>query len=528
MDAKSPPMRPGMGPPGMRRPGMHGGQDLTSGPIVKTLILFSLPVLGSNVLMSLNATVNQFWVSHTLGIGALAALGNANQIMMLMMGAIFGVSMSANILVAQAVGAGNLPIVKRVMGTAMTFFFALSTVLAIAGLILTPAILAGMGTPVESRADAITYLRIIFLSMPFQYYFMFLQMAQRGVGDSRTPLYFQVLAITISIVLNPLLIIGVGPFPHMGIAGSAVSNLIGQGVALAALFVHLYRSHSILLLRPKEMHLLIPDREVLESLLFRGVPMGLQMFIMSGSAMMMVVFVNHMGTMTTAAYFAALQVWTYLQMPVMAVGAALSSMVGQNIGANKWDRVEKIAAAGIVCGLAITTVSAAVIYAFEPFVLSVFLPIGSPAIPVAQHINLLVLWSFILFAVTFPLSGVIRATGVVWVPLIILAVTMVGIRLPIAHFLQPAWGQDAVWWSMPISTILSAILTGLYYKYGNWREMRMMSSFGPPRDTAQGQAPDGAAATPAMDPPEADEIAAEVTDHGRTAVETPARGGALT
>jgi putative MATE family efflux protein len=516
------PGRPGMGGPGMRH--MRGGQDLTEGPIFKTLIMFSLPVMWGNLLQSLSAAVNQFWVSHTLGIAALAALGNANQIMMLMMGAIFGVTMSANILIAQAVGSGNLAIVKRVMGTAMTFFFTLSVVLAAAGLVFTPAILAAMGTPVEARADAITYLRIIFVSMPFQYYFMFLQMAQRGAGDSRTPLYFQIVAIVITIIMNPVLIVGWGPFPALGIAGSAASGLIGQGVALVLLFTYLYRSHSVLLLRPNEMRLLLPDTEIMQSLLLRGVPMGLQMFIMSGSAVMMVWFVNNFhSTMTVAAYFAALQVWTYLQMPVMAVGASLSSMVGQNIGAEKWDRVDAIARAGIIVGLAITTVLCAVIYLLEPYVLQAFLPIGSPAIPVAQHINLLVMWSFILFAVTFPLSGVVRATGAVWVPLAIMAITMVGLRIPFAYYLQPLLGHDAVWWSMPLSTIASAILTALYYRYGNWRELRMLSSFGPPggRDTAQGQASDGAMAAPAMDPPEADEIAAEAVESGAVKVTEP-------
>lgn len=528
MDAKTSgqgPQRPMGGPPhGMRggmggRPGMRGGfnRELTEGPIFKTLIIFSLPVLGTNVLQSLSAAVNQFWVSHTLGVSALSALGNANQIMMLMMGAIFGVSMSANILVAQAVGSGNLPLVKKVMGTAMTFFFGLSFLLSLAGLLLTPAILAGMGTPVEARAAAETYLRIVFVSMPFQYYFMFLQMAQRGAGDSRTPLYFQVVAIAITIVLNPLLITGWGPFPKLGIGGSAASGLVGQGVALALLFTYLYRTHSVLLLRPREMKLLIPDPEVMQSLLFRGVPMGLQMFVMSGASVVLVVLVNRFGAMTGAAYFSSLQVWTYLQMPVMAIGASLSSMVGQNIGAGRWDRVEKIAGAGIAVGLGITAVLCALIYAFEPYVLQVFLPVGSRAIPIAQHINLLVMWSFILFAITFPLSGVVRATGAVWVPLSIMAVTMIGLRVPLAYFLQPFWGQDAIWWSMPISTVCSAILTGLYYRYGNWRKMRMLSSFGP-GDTADGQAGSTGFSTPAMDPPEADAIAAQAVESGQVKV----------
>ena len=107
-----------------------GGRDLTDGPITRTLLLFSLPLLGGNALQSLNVTVNQIWVSHTLGETAITALGNANIVMMLMLGAIFGVGMAANILVAQAVGAEDLPLVKRVMGTTTIFFIVLSVALA--------------------------------------------------------------------------------------------------------------------------------------------------------------------------------------------------------------------------------------------------------------------------------------------------------------------------------------------------------------------------------------------------------------
>jgi len=207
--------------------------DLTKGPITRTLLLFALPVLGGNALQALNGGVNQFWVSHSLGVSAVTAIGNANIVMMLMLGVISGVSMAANILIAQSVGSGDLARVKRVMGTSVTFFIVLSVLVAVAGYFASPSILALMGTPAESVAEAEIYLRIVFLAMPFMYFFAFLQMAQRGVGDSRTPFWFMVLAVGIDVVLNPLLIRGIGPFPRLDIAGSAVSTFVAQGPSLA-------------------------------------------------------------------------------------------------------------------------------------------------------------------------------------------------------------------------------------------------------------------------------------------------------
>ena len=264
----SPPTRP----PGVRPHGRDGGLDLIEGPITRSLLLFALPVLGANALQSLNGSVNQFWVSHSLGVTAITAIGNANIVMMLMLGVIFGVSMAANILIGQSVGAGEMSMVKRVMGTSVTFFVVLSLAVALGGVVAAPHILALMGTPQEARVEALIYLRIVFLAMPFMYFFAFLQMSQRGVGDSRTPFYFMLLAVTLDMLLNPLLIRGIGPFPRMGIAGSAASTFIGQGVSLVCLIVLLYRRRSPLALHAEDLRLLIPDGEILKSLVMRGLP----------------------------------------------------------------------------------------------------------------------------------------------------------------------------------------------------------------------------------------------------------------
>ena len=469
-------------------------RDLTHGPITRTLLLFSLPLLGGNALQSLNGTVNQIWVSHTLGETAITALGNANIVMMLMLGSIFGVGMAGNILIAQAVGAGEPALVKRVMGTATTFFIGLSLLVALLGGALSPHILDMMGTPPESRAGAIIYLRIIFASVPFMYFFMFMQMAQRGAGDSTTPFWFLALAIVIDITLNPLLIRGIGPFPRLGIAGSATSTLVGQSVSLICLMIHLYRKKSVLLLRPGEFHLLKPDLEILGALVTRGFPMGIQMLVMSGSAVVMISFVNRYGALTSAAYSISAIIWSYLQMPTMAIGASVSSMAAQNVGAGRWDRVAKVARSGVISGLLITGAIALALYVFNDFVLSILLPRGSPAIPLARHINTTVLWGFVLFSITFSLSGVVRSTGAVWWPLAILTVSMLLVRIPFAALMTPRFGQDAIWWSFPLGTITSAALTSLYYKFGGWRNSRML------RDEPRGEAPDAGLAAPSMAP----------------------------
>jgi putative MATE family efflux protein len=460
--------------------GGPGQRNLTEGPITSTLVLFALPLLGANLLQSLNASVNQFWVSHMLGVTAITAIGNANSVMMLMLSAIMGATMAANILIAQQVGAGDLTMVKRIMGTAVFFFFVISITLSLTGGLFAPLILNNvMHTPPAAEAEAIIYLRVVFGAMPFMYFFQFLQMAQRGAGDSRTPFYFMALAVVLDIILNPLLIAGIGPFPKLGVAGSATSTLIGQSVSLVLLMITLYRRDSVLALKGRDLRYLSPSFEILRPLVFRGIPMSLQMFIMSAAGMTMIRFVNMFGAVTSAAYVGALQVWNYIQMPGMAVGMSVSSMAGQNVGAGHWARVDRIALIGLCLSVAVTGTIAAVIYLLGPLPLYIFLPVGSPTIPEALQIDRTVLWAFVIFNATFALGGIVRSTGAVWPPLIILVIAMFGIRVPFAYFMIPYFGKEAIWWSFPLGTLTSSALTALYFRFGGWRKVRMLHH--PPR-----------------------------------------------
>jgi len=481
---------------------LGGARDLTSGPIGRTLLLFSLPVMGSNILQSLNGSANAFWVSHALGEAALTATSNANNILFLLLGVVFGISMSANMLISQAVGARDQALVKQVVGTSATFFLVLSVLVGMLGFALTPAILTAMGTPPDARLDAIAYLRVIFLAIVFIYFFYFLMMAMRGAGDSRTPFMFSLMTVGLDVVLNPVLIMGLGPAPKMGIAGSATATLIAQTITLTAMLIHLYRSRSILVLRPSEWRVLIPDPAILKSLVFKGLPMGFQMLVISGSAVVMISMVNGYGSHTAAAYGAGLQLWTYVQMPAMALGAAVSSMAAQNVGAGRMDRVDRIAGIGTLYGLGMTAVPVALIYLIEGYALRLFLPGDSPSLPIAAHMNHIVLWGFIPFGVTFVITGLVRSTGAVWAPLFAIILSGWIVRIPFAMILKAHFGVDAVWWSFPLGSIVATAYLGAYYKWGGWRKARLLDTMprGSVPDTGQG-APAGV---------EESEVAAEI------------------
>lgn len=450
------------------------GRDLTRGAIAPTLFAFALPILAGNVLQSLNGSVNAIWVGRFLGEQALTATANANNIMFFLIGAVFGVGMAATILVAQAMGAKDMPQARRVIGTSATFFFGVSVAIAAAGLPLSRAILGWMNTPADALPLAEAYLRIIFLAVPFLYMFAFLSAILRGAGDTRTPFVFLLLAVVLDIIVNPLLIFGLGPFPEMGIAGSAMATFVANGLSLAAMIAWLrHRRHPLWISR-RERRYYRPDPAILRALLVKGVPMGLQMIVISLAMIMMISMVNAYGVDMTSAYGAALQLWTYVQMPAMAIGAACSSMAAQNVGAGRWDRVDATARTGVLFNFLLTGALIAPIILFDRYTLALFLPEASMALENARHLNHIAVWSFLFFGVTFVVSGVVRSTGAVLPPLLILGIALWGVRIPFATMLQPTLGADAIWWSFPASALCAMTMSIAYYRWGRWREATML------------------------------------------------------
>lgn len=450
-------------------------RDLTQGPIVSTLLVFSLPILAGNVLQSLNGSVNAMWVGKYLGEAALTATANANNIMFLLIGLIFGVGMAATILVAQSMGAKNLAQARTVIGSSATFFGVVSLVIAIIGYPLSRYILQWMGTPAPALPLAESYLRVIFLAMPLLYLFAFISAILRGAGDTRTPFIFLLVVVLLDVILNPVLIFGLGPFPRMGITGAATATLVANAISFVAMLLWLYWHKHPLWIGRHELHLFIPQGRIVQALVIKGLPMGAQMVMISLAMLMVMTMVNSYGVETSSAYGAALQLWTYVQMPAMAIGAACSTMAAQNVGAGQWHRVDGTARAGVVGNVLMTGALAALIVGLDNQVLGLFLPAGSEALASARHLNHIAVGSFLFFGVTFVLSGVVRSTGAVMPPLIILGIALWGVRVPVAKLLQPWLGVDAIWWSFPVSSVCAMLMSLAYYRWGRWRQAHMLS-----------------------------------------------------
>jgi putative MATE family efflux protein len=444
--------------------------DLTQGPITPTLLMFSVPTLLANVLQSLNGTVNSIWVGRLIGEEALAATANANIIMFLLASAVFGFGMAGTVQIGQRFGARDLDGARRTMGTATGFCFILMTLVSAIGFVATPALLRLLGTPPEVYHLALDYLRMLFISMPLGMVGVMLSMGLRGAGDARTPLIFMIVTVVLDVGLNPILIAGYGPIPAMGITGSALATVIANVISFFGMLAYIYAKDLPLRLKGAELGYLKPRGGELSYIIAKGIPMGAQMLIMSASGIIVVGLVNREGTLMTAAYGAAMQLFTYIQMPAMAIGGAVSAIAAQYIGAKKWGQLGQLTRAGVLVNFAMTGVITVLLLLFDRPALVLFLGPDSPAVPLARHIQFLASWNFIIFGVTMVLTATMRAAGAVWVPLVILAVSLYPARLGFYYATYQSLGSDAIWWSFPVSGLVALLMAWWAYTFTAWRK----------------------------------------------------------
>jgi len=459
--------------------------DLTEGPIMRTLVLFSVPTLLSNILQSMSSTVNSIWVGRLIGEDALAATANANIIMFLLLSGGFGFGMAGTVKIGQRFGARDIDGARRTFGTAVGFSALIMVAIAVIGWLGAPYLLDVLDTPGGAYALALTYLRLMFVAVPFLVVSLILTMGLRGTGDARTPLIFMGVTVAIDAVFNPMLISGFGPFPKLGIAGSALSTVSASLISFAGMIVYVYAKDLPLRLRGAELRYLRPRREELNYIVLKGIPMGAQMLVMSAAGIIIVGLVNREGLMMTAAYGAAMQLFTYIQMPAMAIGGAVSAMAAQFIGAKKWDRLDHVTRSGVLINFVMTGILTAILLVFDRAALGLFLGPNSPAVPIGEHIQWVASWNFVFFGVTMVYSATMRAGNAVWIPLGIIAFTLYPVRLGFYFLAYGRMGSDAIWWSFPIAAGCSLALGWWFYHYYPWRKHAVAETSEEAREQAQ-------------------------------------------
>jgi putative MATE family efflux protein len=438
-------------------------------PLWQRFLLFLVPLMVSNILQAMSGTINNIYVGQLIGVDALAAAAAFFPLMFFLMSFIIGLASGSTVLIGQAFGAKNELKVKEIAGTTITVTFLAGLVVALVGALFTRQIMTVLGVPANILDQSTAYGRIILLGMPGFFIFLIVTSILRGVGDTVTPLFSLIISILVGLVVTPAFILGWGGLPKLGLLSAAVAFIAGFFSVLVFLFFYLRaRKHPLAPDRVFLEHLGV-DFGLLRMILKLGVPAGVQMIVSSVAAIVVVGIINRFGSDATAAYGAVGQVMSYVQFPAMSIGIAASIFGAQAIGAGQQDQLGRITRTAMVMNIIITGALILAAYIFSQTLVELF--ITEPrVVEMTETLLHIVLWSVLMFGFAVILSGIMRASGDVLIPMLISLGTIIIVETPLALYLSTTWlGLDGIWTGYATSFCTMFVLQGLYYWFF-WRK----------------------------------------------------------
>lgn len=445
-------------------------QDMTRGSVVKQIIIFTIPLFIGDIFQQLYNMVDAVVVGRFVGKNALAAVGTSFPAMFLLVAMVIGLTMGASVVVSQLFGAGDLKRMRRAISTAFIFLLICAVSLTLIGLLSARSLLLLLKTPPEIIDDAVIYLKIIFAGLLFMFLYNTIAAFLRALGDTRTPLYFLIIASLMNIALDLLFVLRFG----MGVAGVAWATIISQALSLFLCLIHVYKKVELLRLKPAEM---VFDRELFIQAVRFGIPASVQQTILSLGMIAVQGLVNSFGSVTIAAYTAAARLDSIAMMPIMDLGLAVSTFTAQNIGAGKLDRVRLGYRRTLAMVAACCAGTSAFILFFGPRLIELFIDAGEKEV-IAQGNAYITVVSFfyIMLGLLFITNGVLRGSGDATVSMVSTIVNLAA-RVFFSYWLslKTGIGYHGIWWAIPIGWICGYTVAYARYRSGRWTKKAVPS-----------------------------------------------------
>ena len=440
--------------------------QITEGIIWRQLLLFFFPIVFGTFFQQLYNTIDTVIVGQFVGKAALASVGgSATQLINLVVGFFTGLSSGASVVIAQFFGAKDERSVKESLHTAYAFSILGSIVISALGIGLAPQLLRWMNTPEELLADSTLYLRIYFAGILFVFIFNVGSSILRAVGDSKNPLYYLIACCFINIFLDLLFVIVF----HLGVAGVAYATFLSQAISALLVTHKLMTSHSILTLKIRDIRL---HKNVLKSQLWIGLPAGFQSVMYSISNVIIQAALNRFGTDTVAAWSAYGKLDAIFWMVSGAIGISITTFVGQNYGARKYDRVHKSVRICLGIDSIISVILIVFLMLFRVPLFRLFTQDPS-VIRIGSDMLALITPCYIFFVFIEVLAGALRGMGDVMIPTLITLLGVCVLRLIwIAVVLQISPTVNTIIYSYPTTWIATAVLFIIYYLYKKKRILK--------------------------------------------------------
>jgi len=435
--------------------------SLTEGPIWKALLLFALPVFLGNLLQQFYNTFDSWVVGRFLGDSALAAVSSSGSLIHMMIGFFNGVAMGAGIIIARYYGAKEYDALKKAIQTDVAFALSAGLLLSILGVAFTPAILRWMGTPADVLPQSVSYFRYYSYGALFCMMYNICVGILHAVGDSRHPLYYLFISTILNVVLD-LLFVG---YFKMGVGSAAMATTISQGFSAFLCFIHLCRGPEVYRLDPRKIGF---DYSTIKSILRFGLPSGVQNSVINFANLVVQSNINSFGTAAMAGCGSHSKLEGFVLLPVVCFSQALSTFVGQNLGAGKHQRVRKGVCFGILFIMLLTELAGATLFTFAPHLIRIFNDAPEVVDFGTRHMRIISLF-YLLLAFSHAAAGILRGAGKSTIPMFTMLGCWCVLRVSYITLAVPYFNQlETVSWAYPISWTCSSIIFLIYLLKADW------------------------------------------------------------
>ncbi|MDR2887264.1 MAG: MATE family efflux transporter [Bacteroidales bacterium] len=436
-------------------------QDLTSGNEGKLIFNFAAPMLIGNIFQQLFSVVDSIVVGKFIGKDALAAVGASFPVIFIMVSMIVGLMMGTTVTISQYFGAKNMTKIKRAIDTMYIYSAIIGVITTIVGILVSEPILRMIDLPEELMPQATLFLKVYLSGIVIFFGFNGTSSVLRGLGDSKTPLYFLIIA-SVANMLFVILFVGVFEW---GVAGAAAATLLANAIAFGLAAWWLNRTHKLIRISIKGLTF---DREVFQQSLRIGLPTAIQHTLVAMGGIALMDIVNKFGTEVIAGYSVASRLDSLALVPAMSFSQALSTFTGQNIGANRHDRIRTGLTATIKMAGIVTVITTIIIVTCGHIIMSMFTT-DQEVIRVGDQYLTTVSAFYLAFTMMFIYNGVTRGAGDTFMPMIFSLFSLWLIRIPIAWFFSSRFGVQGIWWSIPAGWMIGYALSYFYYRTGRWK-----------------------------------------------------------
>lgn len=442
---------------------MEKALDFTKGNVWKKMIAFSWPIFLTNLLQTSYQIIDSLWVGNLLGATALGAISISTVVIFTVLSFIIGVNQATLTVLSQQRGKKDEEGLKKSLNAFVVVLFSLSIIVGILGIIFTGPILRLLQTPENILPLAKTYLYINFIGIVFLFGYNFIGTVLRALGDSRTPIYFVLAAVILNAVLDPVFIVAFG----WGMEGAAAATVVSQGIA----FIY-GMAYSLIKAKAPFIKPYAPEKKYVKMIMKLGIPSGLQMIAISGGSMAIMSTVTVFGEHAVAGFGAAQRLDSVIMLPAMTLGSAVTSMAGQNIGANKWERVTEIAKLGIYLILVVMTSISLFIFILSEHLVRLFVDDLATIAFGAMYVKMIAFF-YPFLGINFVLNGIVRAAGAMFQVLALNIISLWMLRYPLSKICSLLFGEIGIPLGMGISLIISSLLAFIYFRFGKWKQLKV-------------------------------------------------------